>query len=333
VVIITTPAKILWFLAALVALPAVGGPVSSTTFYSGMCDASAAVALDSELFAVANDEDNAIRIYRADQGGPPVQSIELSRFLRVDRKKPETDLEAAAWLGNRIFWITSHGRNHEGKFRPNRHFFFATVWEKLSGNFQLVTSGKPYQNLLADLVRDPRLRPFKLDAASRRAPKLPDALNIEGLCATPDHHLLIGFRNPIPQGRALLVPLLNPNDLISGKAAKLGDPILLDLGGLGVRDLGYWHDRYIIVAGSYDAGDHTRLFQWHGGKTKPEPMPDIDLHHFNAEAVIAYPDGRWPFQLLSDDGMLEVNGIVCKKLPDPAQRAFRSVWVNPPRDQ
>jgi hypothetical protein len=62
-------------------------------------------------------------------------------------------------------------------------------------------------------------------------------------------------------------------------------------------------------------------------------MPDVDLHHFNAEAVIVYPDGRWPFQLLSDDGMLEVNGIVCKKLPDPAQRAFRSVWINPPRDQ
>ncbi len=205
-----------------------------------MCDASAAVALDSELFAVANDEDNAIRIYRADQGGPPVQSIELSRFLRVDRKKPETDLEAAAWLGNRIFWITSHGRNHEGKFRPNRHFFFATVWEKLGGNFQLVTSGKPYQNLLADLVRDSRLRPFKLDAASRRAPKLPDALNIEGLCATPDHHLLIGFRNPIPQGRALIVPLLNPNDLISagwacatsvtGTTATLSSPVPTTLG-------------------------------------------------------------------------------------------------------
>src|SRR5260370_28101331 len=147
VAMITTPARRLLFLAALVASPAVGAPVSSTTFYSGMCDASAAVALDSELFAVANDEDNAIRIYRADQGGPPVQSIELSRFLRVDRKKPETDLEAAAWLGNRIFWITSPGGIHKEKFRPIPHSFFAPFWQTLTANFQLLPPRHPHQTI------------------------------------------------------------------------------------------------------------------------------------------------------------------------------------------
>src|SRR4051812_47763733 len=100
--------------------------VSDETIFRGMCDASAAVALDDDLFAVANDEDNTIRVYHAAKGGPPVSSVDLSAFLRVDPKFPETDLEGAAWLGDRIFWMASHGRNHDGKFRASRDRFFAT---------------------------------------------------------------------------------------------------------------------------------------------------------------------------------------------------------------
>src|SRR5678815_5624216 len=91
-------------------------PVSAPTIYHGMCDASAAVALDGDHFAVGNDEDNRLRIYRTSQDGMPVQSRDLSAFLKVNPQRPESDLEGAAWLGDRIFWITSHGRNREGKF-------------------------------------------------------------------------------------------------------------------------------------------------------------------------------------------------------------------------
>ena len=34
-------------------------------------------------------------------------------------------LSGAAWLGDRIFWIGSHGRNRDGKYRASRHRFFA----------------------------------------------------------------------------------------------------------------------------------------------------------------------------------------------------------------
>src|SRR5258706_13400896 len=95
--------------------PAVAGAgVSTQTWYYGMCDASAAVALDNELFAVANDEDNSIRVYHAPAPGSPVASFNLSLFLGVEMKKPETDLEGGTWLGDRLFWITWHGRNNEG---------------------------------------------------------------------------------------------------------------------------------------------------------------------------------------------------------------------------
>jgi len=304
-----------------------GDTISTQTLYYGMCDASAAVALDNELFAVANDEDNALRIYRADASGPPVQTIELSTFLRVDQKKPETDLEGACWLGDRIFWISSHGRNRAGEFRSSRHRFFATQLQTNATGVKLVSAGRIYTGLLGDLLREPRFRSFELAAASRLPPKTPGALNIEGLCATSEGHLLIGFRNPIPRARALLIPLLNPNDLLAGKSARFGEPILLHLGGLGIREIVFWQGQYLIVAGSYDGRGQSKLYQWSGGTAEPREISEIDLKDFNAEALIAYPDGRWPFQLLSDDGTVMIEGVACKSLANGTLRRFRSVWV------
>lgn len=304
--------------------------VSEASFYHGMCDASAAVPLGAGLFAVGNDEDNTLRIYRTDRSGPPVMSTNLSSFLKVDVKSPETDLEGAAWLGDRIFWISSHGRNREGKFRESRHRFFATTVEGTNDAVRLVPVGQPYQRLLHDLTHEPRLLRFRLSAASKLPPKHQNALNIEGLCATPDQHLLIGFRNPIPYGRALIVPLLNPNDVINGQLPRLGDPILLDLGGQGVRDIGFWHGSYLIVAGSADAEGVSRLYSWKGPGTRPARMTGVDLPDFNPEAVVVYPDNKKSFQVLSDDGTRKVGDVECKHLPNPMQRSFRSVWVTPP---
>jgi hypothetical protein len=314
---------------ATLAPAASNNPVSDPIIFRGMCDASAAVALGNELFAVANDEDNTIRIYHSAQGGVPVASFDFSLFLRVDPKSPETDLEGAAWLDNRIFWMASHGRNHDGKFRASRDRFFATTLEKTGNTVRLVPAGKPYTTLLVDLIRDPRLKQFKLGAASMLPPKHRGALNIEGLCATPDKHLLIGFRNPIPRGRALIVPLLNPNEVINGSAAQLGDPILLNLGGQGIRDIGLWHGKYLIIAGSYDAEGISQVYLWKGGTSQPQPLRDIDLHEFNPEAVIVYPDNARSFQLLSDDGTRLIDGLPCKRLPNSMDKQFRTFWVTP----
>jgi len=305
-------------------------PVSNPTVFRGMCDASAAVALGDDLFAVANDEDNTIRVYHSAQGGGPVASFDLSTFLRVDAKFPETDLEGAAWLGDRIFWMASHGRNHDGKFRASRDRFFATTLEKTGNSVRLVPVGKPYTSLLVDLIRDPRLKAFKLGAASMLPPKHRGALNIEGLCATPDKHLLIGFRNPIPRGRALIVPLLNPNEVVTGSAAQLGEPMLLNLGGQGIRDIGFWHGKYLIIGGSYEAEGVSQVYLWNGGSSQPQLLRGIDLHDINPEAVVVYPDNPLSFQLLSDDGTQLMNGIPCKRLPNSMDKQFRGVWVTPP---
>src|SRR5436305_4266512 len=125
-------------------------PISGPTIYHGMCDASAGVALDDKLFAVANDEDNTLRIYRLGQGGRPVQSFDLSPFLKVDPKSPETDLEGAAWLGDRIFLIGSHGRNRDDKYFESLHCFFAFNVQKNSVGPLIVLVVIPYTKLVLD---------------------------------------------------------------------------------------------------------------------------------------------------------------------------------------
>lgn len=303
--------------------------VSAPLVYSGAMDGSAAVAIDSQFFANASDEDSVIRIYRRERGGEPVQTIDLSSFLEVDPRSPETDIEAAVRIGNRAYWITSHGRNRNGKERPGRQRFFATDISTNEHGFQLSPVGKPYKNLLADLIAADQLKRFNLAAAADRPPKSSGGLSIEGLAATPDKHLLIGFRNPIPKGRALLVPLLNPDEVIEGKHARFGTPVQLDLNGLGIRDIVSWQGEFIIIAGPADGGGQCKLFRWAGGSSTPKPIKHVSLKGLNPEAIVIYQDkGLREFQLLSDDST-EQNDFAGSVSATNATKQFRSIWIAP----
>jgi hypothetical protein len=96
------------------------------TEHSSMCDASAAVAIAPTMFIVANDEDNMLRVYWHNKPGKPVHEFDLSSFLEPEPKQ-EADIEGVTRLGDRVYWITSHGTNKDGKQRPSRHRLFATV--------------------------------------------------------------------------------------------------------------------------------------------------------------------------------------------------------------
>jgi hypothetical protein len=297
--------------------------------YTGLCDASAVVGLGQGYFAVADDEDNVIRVYRRDGGSRPVYSIELSAFLRTYGKGREVDMEGATRLGDRIYWISSHGRNVEGNECPNRQRFFATTGSIRNGSVDLRPVGQPYLGLLGDLATDPRLARFNLHGAALLPPKAPGALNIEGLASTPDGRLLIGFRNPIPDGKALIVPLLNPAGLIAGQPAEFGDPMQLDLGGLGIRSITLWHDKYVIIAGSFEQGRHPRLFIWDGGADKPRLLGGLELTGLNPEAI-AFQDeaGSERLYLVSDDGTVKIGTKDCKKLKNPFLKQFRAVCIS-----
>lgn len=306
------------------------GAGSTDSFrYRGPCDASAAVALDADHFVVGNDEDSVLRIYRRGQA-QEVARLDLTTFLGV-APDDEVDIEAAALLGQRIYWISSHGRDSRGKKAPERRRFFATdIVDGAAGQPpQLRAVGQPYTGLLDALETAKVLKHYKLARAARRAPEDDDGLNIEGLAATPDGQLLIGLRNPLPQRRALLIPLTNPAAAIGGQEAQLGPAVELDLGGRGVRSIDRVGSSYLIVAGP-PADDGTfALYRWSGRTAEaPQELSGVDFEDLRPEALFAIP-GSPRVQVLSDDGGVKMaGGTKCKKLP-ASEQTFRSLILTP----
>jgi len=288
--------------------------------YFEMCDASAAVALDETHFVVADDEGNLLRVY--ERGSPrPVREYDIGRFT-IGHRRGETDLEGAARVGNRIYWISSHGRNREGDDSPNRRKFFATDIVGKKG-LKLEPTGQPYEKLITDLLADARFDRYNFAHASTLAPKHKGGLNIEGMCARDDGALLIGFRNPVAHGHALVLPLLNPQDVIRALPAKFGDMIELDLEGYGVRDIAPIGKKFLIIGGPRDHTKIFRLFLWDGAN-KPELIPGAHFENLNPEAIFQFPkDPTNTFHILSDDGSKRLNGEECKTLA-PSARRFRA---------
>ena len=296
--------------------------------FQGACDASGAVVLSDWLFAVGDDEDNLLRIYDGARGGMPVASVDVSPMLGLFGKKrpPEMDLEAATGLGEVALWLASHGRTSSGRLDPARLQLFAT--SRVTHAQQLVLIGEPYGHLLDDLLADPRLEPFGLRAAAELPPKAVGGLNLEAMTESLDGtSVLIGLRSPLVDGKAIVVPLINPLEVVGGSRARLGDPLLLDLGGLGMRSLSTWRGSYLIAAGSTGSGVRSALFVWDGRGT-PERIA-LELGDHNAEAFVT-PERQDSILLLSDDGTRVIDGIECKRLKDPTRKSFRGLRIAAP---
>jgi hypothetical protein len=295
---------------ARMAIPALGcvllawaGFAKPPTVHSGMAGASAAVDLGDGRFAVANDEDNRIRIYRADSTGAPEAETDLSGFLRVHGRNTEADIEGAARIGNRIYWIGSHGLSKDGKARPNRHRFFATeVVPTAGGPPAIVPVGKPCVDLLTQFASSAVTPGFDLSRAMTIPPNEPGGLNIEALAAGPEGILYIGFRSPIPSDKALLVPLLNPADVVAGHPARFGTPLSLDLDGRGVRDLVWDGQQWYLLGGGGGGEDRKpRLYRWEGPGRTALPLSAKGLKDLNPEAVTLLGSGRGASLLICSD--------------------------------
>lgn len=334
-------------------------------FY-GISDVSAAVFLDPGHFVVADDESNFLRIYDRRNTAGPVSRLDLTNFLNADSGHPEADIEAAAQVGDRIYWITSHGRNKDGKERPSRRRFFCTRLVTTPEGPRLVPEGRAIPDLMHRFFAQASPVARTLDQAARfdeslskkerqkLAPK-ENGLNIEGLAYyQPTQSLLIGLRNPLvsPDGgtgdHALVIELLNPREVIAGGDPRFGRTLLWDLGKRGIRGMQYCHRQqaFFILAGSIDSETTFALYRWDGRfEHQPELFsiwPKTDT--FNPEAMApGILDGRlWIF---SDDGALEIpvrspsecqagelleNGTCPNKyLADPNRKTFRVRILNP----
>ena len=350
---------LLGFGASSAVAQAAESPVNLVS-HKGLCNASAGLRFGEGMFVVADNENAAptlLHLYKAGQGGPElaVGRIAKEAVAQVADGSLEMDLEGAARLGPLVYWIGSHsagegngpgkgnGPGAAGAPRPNRQRLFATRLGLESGDkgkgvaVTVEPVGRPYQTLLADLEADPRYAPFGLDQAAKLPGKAKDGLNIEGLAATPNGQLLIGFRNPLPQGKALVAPLTNPGAVLAGEAARFGEPVLLELGGLGIRSLEMVNGSLLIVAGPSGPGNPkdgpaipSALYRWNGQfESAPELVrlfgSELGKSLFNPEALFVEGDS---LVLLSDDGKVAIDGKRCENLPRPKQR-FRELRITP----
>ena len=338
-------------LSAMAQVPPAAGAGTIVT-YRGMCEPSGAVALPRGSFgghfAVANDEDNILRVYAGGGGEAlPVATLDLKDFLGVDAAANDdlrADLEGGAWLGDRIFWLGSHSRSAGGRLRTSRRQLFATSLrgEVGSAGVTLVPQGAPVSLLPA--MRDRAGFGVAIGGDGRRQHLAPNVagFNLEGLAAGMDGlSLVVGLRGPLLNGRATLVPIENPNEAIGGAALRTGEPLLLNLHGRGVRSLEYVESRrsYLIVAGpptdadpGYPDGPPFRLYTWSGARgedARPLGTADGEMRRlaeaqFTPEAMIVEASGD-RIQLLSDDGDRLQAGSPCSKVPSDSSREFRSV--------
>ena len=341
-------------------------PADDFLIFRGASDASAAVAVGEDMFVVADDENNILRIYETGKAGQPVASFDMTSFLGIEPDYPESDIEDATMVGRRIYWITSHGRNKDGKLRPSRYRFFATELLVENGIAKLQPAGKPCETLVHELLKTDAARLLGLDKATRfgAEPKKKDreklapkneGLNIEGLCASADGGTLyIGLRNPRPKDRpdgrakAIVIPLCNPDLVIEkGETPVFGEPMLWDLNGLGIRSMEYsrFHKTCFVIAGGPDEGEEFTLYRWSGNpETPPAIVRDLSvgINKFTPEALIPFEkSGR--LLMLSDDGSLVVkvagawealegeyrkDGTTLNKyLANPARKTFRGIWL------
>jgi hypothetical protein len=296
--------------------------VPSGNRHPGMSGASAAIFLDAGRVVVASDEDNRLRVYDPSASEPAITAWDASPWLRLSGRHPECDLEGAARVGNRIYWIGSHGRNKDGKYRANRHRFFATEVTETPQGPRLRSVGSPCSTLVSAMLTTPSLASLHLDAAAALPPDSKGGLNIEALAARPDGSLWIGFRAPLTQGKSILVPLLNPDAVLEGQAPRFGSPTRLDLGGRGLRDMAWTGSEWILVAGA-SGGEQkgTRLFRWNGEGSSPNALDVPGLKNIHIEAVAIPPERPVRrFLLCSDDSNRKSDEVP----------SFRSYWINLP---
>lgn len=309
--------------------------------FPGICDASAAVAIDENTIIVGDDERQWLSIYdlrtqHLQEKIPlPSRSEDDSGENKVGY---EADIEGATVYKGHIVWITSHGRNKHGKVSPNRFQLFAshrinspdgTAARAFSSSFNGLASMilhtadgsyAPLRGAVGDLSRtDPALAPKKR------------GFNIEGLTTTRDSEiLLIGVRNPQRDGKALLFELAGFDRFLQDDPSQLalGKLIEIDLGGRGIRGIAWSaaHGSYIIAAGQVDDdtdGPGFALYKWDGTGAPIQigDFNDMD-RDFHPEAVVPLLDksdhGLAPSKrilILSDEGefVLAMTGYSARK--------------------
>jgi hypothetical protein len=317
---------------------------TATVFPSGTSDASTAIAIDGQHTLVADDEDQALRLYRRDHSGWPVAQFDFTSSLGLTDLSggvpAEVDLEAATRVGSTIYWIGSHSSGADGTARPNRERVFATSVSGTGAATTLAYLGR-YDHLRTDLLAWDAGNGHGLGAdyyaLTSSAVQGEGGLQIEGLTMAPDGTTAyVAFRAPVAvtggRPRALVVPVTNWTTLLSADGGTVGSamwgaPIELDLAGRGIREIQSNGSQYVLIAGPVADTGSFQLYTW-SGLAAEAPIARAELSGLTPEGIVQVPAGpltaSTTLQVVSDlgDSSFYGDGVPGHDLDDPL-RKFR----------
>lgn len=271
-----------------------------THYHQGTAQASAGVALDDTTMIVANDSDQRLSIYLRNQSSAPLATFDITDNLELSKDKDgsvqSVNIESAAKVGNRQYWLGSHSNDSRGNPAPNTYRLFATEVAGQGANAQLSFIGH-YDDLFDDLDQWGDAYNYRFQRTINRGtrPINDNGFKIEGFTIAPDGQTAyIGMRTPLvppdERNRALIVPIENFtawfNNGNPSNAPTLGEPILLDLGGSGIRGLECNANGCAIVAGSIDTRADFSLYTWDGNRDSAPALRNVILDGLRPESVL-----------------------------------------------
>ena len=285
---------------------------------AGVFEPSAVVQLADGRFLVAEDE-KAFPFCAVTLAGGRVEVAPLQVDPAAEGARKLDDLEGLSVdTAGHVYALTSHSRDGDGDEKGSRDKLLRC---RVEGDRLLDV--RVCRSLKAALTSTHKLL---ATAAAVRDPKTAGGLNIEALEMAPDARLLVGFRSPLDEGKALVAVIDNPVAIFDAGATPSISPGLhrLDLAGDGLRALSYVPALFgYLAVGGPVAREATsfRLWFWRGpGDGKPRPVTVQGLDGFaHAEGVTpAIVDGQSALLIVSDDGNRSEGRSAGYLLLDPA---------------
>jgi len=219
-----------------------------------------------------------------------------------------------------IYAITSHSRDSDGGEKKSRG---KLVRFRIEGGS--VVEPAVVKGLKPALVA---AHPVLAAAAQALYVKEEGGLNIEAMEISPDQQrLLIGFRSPLLDKRAIIAYVENPSAMFkAGEPPRIAATLdTLDLGGNGIRGMSYLSalGGYLVISGPVSREQvQFQLWFWSGQRGEPARRVTVPgLKGFeHAEGISpAVIDGRQRIIIVSDDGSRKEGRYARFMLLDPEQ--------------
>lgn len=253
-------------------------------FYN-IFEPSGATTVDGNKVLIVEDESSnrPLKLITFDENNQveEIGDLHIPKKIKKVFKKEIEDLEAITSDGNTIYAITSHSLTRANKQKETREKLLMFSYEDES-----ITSLDLYENLKKDLIElYPDLFGDKLLGYND--------MNIEGLTFDQTNKsLLIGFRAPRKDAKALILTIENPHQLFGKDRKKpiFKTPLYLDLDGLGIRGMKYDQEKNGIWLLAGDSGERVSKFQLYfydnaTKKTTPKAT-NFDLGHSEGITIV-----------------------------------------------